>query len=447
VATQAHPLSTLDLLPLIESGDTAAMRRLDAAHHPSDLADALAHLNADERLIFLEALYPESLSEVLTWLPPDLREEVLGRLDIKQVAAAFSELHTDDAVELIADLDDDEQRQVLASMAPADRQALEEGLSYEEETAGRLMQRELVAVPGHWSVGHTIDFLRNHHDLADTFYEIFIVDPKHHPIGTVPLHSLLKARRPTLLADIMHSDFKSVAVSIHHDEVTYLFRHYGLVSLAVTDASGRLAGMITVDDVVDVIDEQTEEDTLRLGGISRMDFYRAAFATSRARFLWLFVNLATAILASSVISLFEGSLQTLVALAVLMPIVASMGGNAGTQTVTVTVRAMALRQLSPFNRRRFIVKEGMVGLFNGSLFALLGGGIAAAWFGDIRLGLVLGAAMVVNLLAATLAGTLIPLGLRRVGADPAVASTVFLTTVTDVVGFFAFLGLATWWLL
>jgi len=304
------------------------------------------------------------------------------------------------------------------------------------------MQREVVVVPSAWTIGETIDYMRAAEDLPDDFYDLYIVNPKHHPIGFIPLSRALRTRRPVRLTEIMNTDMKTVPLDMDQEEVAYLFRQYGLVSAPVVDDAGRLVGVITVDDIVHVIGEEVEEDIMKLAGVQEGDLYSAMLDTTRSRFPWLVVNLATAVAASLVIGLFEGTIQQVVALAVLMPIVASMGGNAGTQTLTVAVRAIAMKDLTEATARRFVGKEILVGAVNGILFAALTGIVAWLWFGQPAIGLVIAAAMVVNMIVAGLSGTLIPLGLERLGVDPAIASSVFLTTVTDIVGFFAFLGLA-----
>jgi magnesium transporter len=306
------------------------------------------------------------------------------------------------------------------------------------------MQRELVAVPDYWTVGKAIDWLRAEPDLPDEFFSLFIVDSARRPMGQVSLSQVLRSKRPVRLADLVAGEeVHTIPATMDQEEVTHLFRRSGFVSAPVVDDEGKLVGVITLDDVVDVIDEEAEEDIFRLGGVGEgTDLYRDVATTTRSRFSWLFVNLITALLASSVISLFESTIHAVVALAVLMPIVASMGGNAGTQTLTIAVRALAMRELTGDNARRVLWKEVLVGTINGLLFAVIAGGVAWLWFDDLDLGLVIAAAMIVNLVAAALAGTLIPLGLARLKVDPAVASGVFLTTVTDVIGFFAFLGLA-----
>jgi magnesium transporter len=414
--------------------------------HPADLATLLEALRPAERrtLVDLIRSHLRDSGEVLAWLNDDVREEVLDILGPADIAAAVSDLDSDDALLVIEDLDAEDREQVLAALTPEDRVALEAGLEFPESSAGRLMQRELVAVPDYWTVGKAIDWLRGEEDLPDEFFSLFIVDAERRPVGQVSLSQVLRSKRPVRLADLVGGEeIHTIPAAMDQEEVTHLFRRSGLVSAPVVDDAGKLVGVITLDDVVDVIDEEAEEDIFRLGGVGEgTDLYRDVATTTRSRFSWLFINLITALLASSVISLFEATIQAVVALAVLMPIVASMGGNAGTQTLTIAVRALAMRELTGDNARRVLWKEVLVGTINGLLFAVIAGGIAWLWFDDVGLGLVIAAAMVVNLIAAALAGTLIPLGLNRLKVDPAVASGVFLTTVTDVVGFFAFLGLA-----
>jgi len=331
-------------------------------------------------------------------------------------------------------------------MSESDRTLIEEGLSYGEYTAGRLMQREFMAVPQFWNVGETIDFMRNSAEqdewaLPEVFYDIVVVDPRHMPVGTIPLSTLLQSKRPVPVSDIMHEEMKLVPVTMDQEEVAFLFRQRDLVSAPVVNSEGRLVGMITIDDVVDVIDEEAEDDIMRMGGLKEDDLYSATLDTTRARFSWLFVNLLTAILASAVIGFFQGTIEQVVALAVLMPIVASMGGNAGTQTLTVAVRALATKELTATNAMRQVGKVVLVWAIKGVLFAILIGGVAWGWFDSPELGLVIGLAMVVNLIVAGLAGATLLLALQRAGVDPAIASSVFLTTVTDVIVFLVFLGL------
>ncbi len=434
-------------LDVLVSGGDARVRELMGELHHSDAADLLERLSTEDRVRVVDILREDFDPELLSELDETVRDHVVECLGVEELAAALVEMDSDDALEVVEELDEDEKEQVLDAIPPGDRTLIEEGLSYPEDSAGRLMQREVVTVPGFWDVGETIDFLRQNADLDDgplpaQFYDIFVVDPSRRPLGSIPLSRLLISRRPVPVTDIMETEMKVLPVTTDQEDVAFVFRQRDLVSAPVVDESGRLVGAITIDDVVDVIHEEHEEDIMRLGGVKEDDLYEATIDTTRARFTWLLVNLLTAILASIVIGLFDGTIEQMVALAVLMPIVASMGGNAGTQTLTVAVRALAMKELTPTNAARVIFKEALVGVCNGILFAVLIGGVAWFWFSSPMLGVVIGLAMVVNMFVAGLAGTTIPLALERFGVDPAVASSVFLTTVTDVVGFFVFLGLA-----
>jgi magnesium transporter len=428
---------------VLEASDAARLHAVVEPLHPADVAELLQQLTREqrERFVALDAklIEPETLRDV----EEEVRLELIEMLGPEFLLDAVAELETDDAITLLEPLEPAMQLDILRRIPARSRALREQGLSYPEDSAGRLMQRELVAVPAWWAVGRTIDFLRDNTELPDAFYDVFIVDPTHRPVGAVPLSQIVRNRREIRLADIASEDLHSVAVTANQEDVAFLFRKYGLVSAAVVDEAGRLIGAITVDDVVDVIDEEAEEDMMRLGGLAEDDLYRAVLGTARRRSSWLGVNLCTSIVSASVIALFQGSIQSIVALAVLMPIVASIAGNAGTQTLTVAVRALATKELTAANALRFIGKEFLVGSFNGFLFAAVGALIASAWFGDLRVGLALGAAMVVNLTVAGLAGTLVPLGLERLKVDPAVASGVFVTMATDSIGYLSFLGLAT----
>ena len=436
--------AVVDALAEGRDGDVPGLLR--DLHH-ADTADLLEHLSADDRVRVVETLRDDFDPEILSELDETIREQVVDTLGLDEVAAALVEMDSDDALEVIEELNEEEQQQILGAIPAGERTLIEEGLAYPQDSAGRLMQREVVTVPEFWDVGQTIDFLRQNADaddnaLPDQFYDIFIVDPKHRPVGTLSLSRLLRTPRSTGVGDVMEPEMKLLSVMTDQEDVAYVFRQRDLVSAPVIDDAGRLVGTITIDDVVDVIHEEHEEDIMRLGGVKEDDFYEATLDTTKARFTWLLVNLGTAVLASMVIGLFDATLEQMVALAILMPIVASMGGNAGTQTLTVSVRALAMKELTPTNANRVVGKELLVGAFNGVLFAVLTGGVAWFWFGSPMLGVVIGLAMIVNMLVAGLAGTTIPLALDRMGVDPAVASSVFLTTVTDVVGFFVFLGLA-----
>ncbi len=440
------------IIEALDSKNINAVREIIAPLHYSDAADLLEQLNADQRRQLLEyaqdILDPEFLAEI----NETVRDEVIEHIGLDNVAEALAELDTDDAVNIIEEMHEDEQQQVLEGIPEADRALIKQSLSYPEDSAGRLMQREVMTVPQFWTVGETIDFMRESAEQEEwavpgLFYEIIVVDPKYSPVGRVPLSILLSAKRPINITDIMSDEIKLVPATMDQEDVAHLFRQRDLVSASVVDEVGRLVGIITIDDVVDVIDEEAEEDIMRMGGVREDDLYSAAIDTTRSRFSWLFVNLITAIAASLVIGMFQASIEQIVALAVLMPIVASMGGNAGTQTLTVVVRALATKEITAANAMRQVGKESMVGVINGVLFAALMGLVAWVWFDIPMLGAVIAMAMIINLVVAGLAGASIPLVLEKVGVDPAIASSVFLTTITDVIGFMVFLGLGTWLLI
>ncbi|MDP7342993.1 MAG: magnesium transporter [Alphaproteobacteria bacterium] len=432
----------------LERGDEARLRELIAPLHAADLADLIERLRSDERHRLVAMAGATVSGEVLAFIEDDVREAIIRQLDSRDVAAAISDLDTDDAVAVIEDLDPPQQREILDALPDqADRFGVAESLSYPENSAGRLMQREFISLPAFWTVGQTIDFMRESDDLPDEFYEIFVVDPTHRPIGTVPLNRIMRTKRPVLVQAIMEAEPIRVETDTDQEEVAYLFQQYDMASGAVVDASGRLIGVIMVDDVVDVIHEEAEEDILRLAGVSETDINASIRTTTQRRFIWLLLNLATAILASAVIAQFDAAIEKIVALAILMPIVASMGGNAGTQTLTVAVRAIATKDLTVGTIRRVLGKETIVGLLNGIVFAVLTGGVAAAWYGNPALGYVVGGAMIINMLIAGMFGLIIPVVLWRLRIDPAAAAGVLLTTVTDVIGFLAFLGLAGMFLL
>lgn len=435
------------VLSALDDQDPDRVRHLVEELHFSDIADLLERLDDDHRASLVEILRDDFDADILPDLDDAVRENVIELLGVKYVAAALVELDSDDAVEVLEELDEEDQKQVLDAIPDSDRQLIEEGLSYPEDSAGRLMQRELVIVPTFWSVGDTIDYLRNEaekedNSLPDHFYSVFVVDPKHQPVGAIHLDTLLRTKRPIMLTEIMQPELKQIPVTADQEDVAFLFRQRDLASAPVVDEAGRLVGVITIDDIVDVIDEEHEEDFMRLGGVREDDMYDAVVDTTKARFSWLLINLLTAILASSVIGFFDATIDQMVALAILMPIVASMGGNAGTQSLTVAVRALAMKEITATNAGRLIGKEMMVGGINGGLFAIMAGGVAWVWFNDMLLGGVIALAMVVNMIVAGLAGTAIPIYLDRNNIDPAIASSVFITTITDIVGFFVFLSLA-----
>jgi len=439
------------IIEALEDGDVQIVRERVAPLHFADAADLIERLSADQRRALLEATSDVLDPDFFTELDETVRDEVVDIVGLDTMAEVVAELETDDAVEIVDELEEHEQQHVLDAIPEADRALIEEGLAYAEDSAGRLMQREVMTVPQFWSVGETIDFMRDvaeqdEWETPNVFYDIVVVDPRHKPLGTVPLSLLLQSKRPVPITDIMHEHMKLIPVDMDQEEVAFLFRQRDLVSAPVVGDEGRLVGIITIDDVVDVIDEEAEDDILALGGVREDDLYSATLDTTKQRFSWLFVNLLTAIMASLVIGLFQGTIEQVVALAVLMPIVASMGGNAGTQTLTVAVRALATKELTTTNALRQIGKELLVGGINGVVFAVLMGGIAWAWFASPDIGIVIAVAMIVNMIVAGFAGAIIPIALDRYGVDPAVASSVFLTTVTDVVGFLVFLGLGAWFL-
>ncbi|MDP2619962.1 MAG: magnesium transporter [Hyphomicrobiales bacterium] len=429
----------------VEAGDREALAALAQPLHEADLADVLEALRPEQRNLMVQLLGPEFDFLALTEVDDSVRDEILEILPNEAVAEGVRDLDTDDAIHILQDLEESEQKDILARIPATERATLRRGLEFPEETAGRRMQSEFIAVPPFWTVGQTIDYMRDSDDLPDDFYEIFVIDPAFRPLGTVSLNHLLRAKRPVAMQAIMKPEIYTVKATDDQEEVARTFERYDLVSAAVVDESGRLVGVITVDDIIDVIEEEADEDIRRLGGVGDEEISDTVLTATKSRFVWLLVNLGTAILASWVISLFDASITQMVALAVLMPIVASMGGNAGTQTMTVAVRAIATGELARFKVKRVITRETLVGFLNGCMFAVIIGSVAGLWFDNAQLGGVMAVAMVVNMLAAGLFGILIPVGLQRLKLDPAVASGVFVTTVTDVVGFFAFLGLAAWW--
>ncbi len=430
----------------LEAGDAATLRTLAGSLHEADLGDLLEALDPDERPRLIELMGADFDFTALVEVDDAVREEILEELPTEAVAEGVREIDHDDAVYILEDLPQDEQTEILEQLPPPERVALARSLQYPEDSAGRFMQTEFIAVPPSWRVGHAIDYMRETAELPDRFYELYVVDGDFRLLGAVSLDRLLRTRRPTLVAELMDAERRRVRATDDQEEVARLFERYNLVAVPVVDASDRLVGVITVDDVVDVIEEEAEKDIKALGGVTGDEqLSDSVWTIARGRFNWLLVNLATAFLASSVLGLFEGELQKMVALAVLAPIVASQGGNAATQTMTVAVRALATRELRDSNARRIVMRELLVGLVNGLAFAVIAGVIAYAWFKIPDLGLVIGLAMICNLTAAALGGIMIPMIIAKFRADPAVSSGVFVTTVTDVVGFFSFLGIATLW--
>ncbi|MDX2221762.1 MAG: magnesium transporter [Rhodospirillaceae bacterium] len=434
----------------LRADDKARLRELVHDLHYADMADLLEHLDQEDRRILVENIREDLDPEVLPELDEQVRADVMMTLGFEDFAAALTELDSDDAIHIAGKLKEAEREQVFARLPQATRMLIEQGLSYAADSAGRLMQRELVAVPNYWTVGETIDYMRAAHNLPEKFYVVFVVDPRHRPQGLVELSRLLRSKRPERMKDLIEKDVEAVGPDMDREDVAFLFKQRNLVTAPVVDKSGRLIGQITIDDVVDVIEEEAAEDILKMAGVGRSDvssLYSAIISTANSRFPWLFVNLLTAILASWVVGIYEDSIEQLAALAVLMPIVAGMGGNAGTQTLATVVRALATREIDKTNAWRVVGKETFVGMIHGLLFGVIVGVMAGWWFDDVLLGIVIGVAMFANHTVAGLSGILIPLALDKLKADPAASGGVFLTTVTDVCGFFTFLGLATYILL
>jgi magnesium transporter len=430
----------------IERRDAKVLRELAGELHEADTGDLIEALDPELRASFVELMGREFDFTALTEVDDTIREEILEELATQTVAEGVRELDSDDAAHILEDLPQEEQAEILEQLPPPERVAVERILHYPEESAGRRMQTEFIAVPPTWTVGHAIDYMRETADLPDRFFELYVVDEARKLLGAVALDRLLRTKRPVPIAELMDPDRRRVSVTQDQEEVARMFERYNLVAAPVVDHGERLVGVITVDDVVDVIEEEAEEDIKALGGVARdEELSDTVWTIVRSRFPWLLANLCLALISVFVISRFEASLAQMVALAVLMPIVASMGGNAGTQTMTVTVRALATRDLSDVNSLRVIRREAMVGLVNGLGIAIILGLIAAVAFQIFDLGLVIGLAVICVLTAAALGGIVIPLVLTRLGVDPAVASGPFVTTTTDVIGFFTFLGIATLW--
>lgn len=430
----------------IEASDTELLQRLVEDFHESDLGDLIEALEPEHRPRLIELLGSAFDFTALTEVDEAVREEILEELETSTVAEGVRDLDSDDAVTILESLPEEEKAEVLDQLPAMERVALQRSLDYPEDSAGRRMQTEFIAVPPFWTVGQTIDFMREGTDLPETFYEIFVIDPAGHLLGAVALDRLLRSKRPVTIQEIMDDEPDRVEATQHQEEVARLFERYNLVSAAVVDEASRLVGVILVDDIVDVLEEEADADIKQLGGVnSEEELSDTVFYIQRSRFPWLFANMCTALIASTIIRLFEGSLERMVALAILMPIVASMGGNAGTQTMTVAVRALATRELGRSNAWRIIRREAAVGLLNGLVFATIMGILAGLWFQSAQLGMVIGLALVTVLLFAALGGIFVPLTLNRFGVDPAVSSGPFVTSITDIIGFLSFLGIATVW--
>jgi len=426
----------------LDEGKSEEAINLAKSLHYADLADLLENLGHTRREELVEALRDSFDPNIFAELDETVRERVIIQLGNSRVAEAVAELQVDDAIDVVEELGEDKQLKILASLPKNERALIEEGLSYPEDSAGRLMQRDFIAVSCEWSVGQTIDFMRDSEELPTDFFDIFLMDNEHYPVGTVPLGRIIRSNRNVKLFEIMRKHIKIIPVSMDQEEVAFLFRQRDLMSAPVVD-NGVLVGTITVDDIVDVIHEEHEEDIMRLAGVGEEDdLYSAVIDTMKSRFSWLLIHLLSALLAAYVISLFAGTIQELVALAILMPIVATMGGTASIQTLTVAVRAIAMRELTPSNAYRTIGKEITVGVLNGLIFASIIGFIVYAWFDSALLGVVIGLAIIVNLIVAGFVGSSLPIILQSLGFDPAVASSAFLTSITDIIGFYVFLGLA-----
>jgi magnesium transporter len=432
------------ILEALEAEDRDQLFELIEPLHPADVADLIEQINPAERRHFVELAGDRIGGAILSELEEGLREEVIGLLGPEVLAEAVRDLDSDDVVDLLEDLEEEQRRAILGALDAPERLAVQKSLTYPEYSAGRLMQRELVMAPEHWTVGQAIDHMREREDLPSQFYHVFLVDPKMRPVGNVTLGRIMSSRRGVALKDLVEEVFRVFPATDSETDVAYAFNQYHLISAPVVDESERLVGMITIDDAMAVLDEEHEEDILRLGGVvEEASLSDTVLQAARGRATWLFVNLLTAIFASIVIDLFADTIDQMVALAVLMPIVASMGGNAGTQTMTVAVRSIATRDLTAQNALRVTGREAAVGGLNGVLFGLVMAGVAAVWFGVPMLAAVIAVAMILTQFAAALGGIGIPILLDRVGIDPALASGPFVTTVTDVVGFFTFLGLAS----
>jgi magnesium transporter len=430
----------------IARSDAATLMALSADLHEADIGALLEHLEADERPRFIGLMGEEFDYAALTEVDDGVREDILEELPNEAIAEGVRDLDSDDAVYILEDMAEEDQEEVLARLPALDRLSLEKSLDYPDSSAGRRMQTEFIAVPPFWTVGQTIDFMRDTQDLPERFYNILVIDPASKLVGAVGLDTLLRAKRPVPINTIMGEAEHVVQAVDDQEEAARLFRSYNLVSVPVLDENERLVGVLTFDDIVDLIEEEADADIKALGGVNaEEEISDSVLDIAKGRFTWLFVNLLTALLASGVIALFETSIQKMVALAVLMPIVASMGGNAGTQSMTVAVRALAMKEIDRANAMRVVRREMVVGLLNGLAFAVIMGIVASIWFGPVDVGFVIGLAMIVTLVAAALGGVVIPLTLQRYGVDPAVASGPFVTTITDVVGFFSFLGIATLW--
>ena len=427
----------------IEAGNNLEIKSSLKDLHAADIAELLEFLSTNQRTYLLNQLDSEDYTDVLAELDDSIIDQTVNLLQHEKVAKSISDMETDDAVGLIESLEPDTQKKILDKVSAEDREIFNESLNYPEDTAGRRMQKEIVSMPSFWTVGQAIDYLRDEEELPEDFFELFIVDPSNKPLGSVSVSKVLRSNRKIRLNDITIESPIFIPADMDQEEAAMTFEKYSLVSAGVVDKNGRLIGRLTADDIMWVLQEEAEEDILRMGGVIETEMNQGIIKSTRKRFIWLFLNLLTAILASIVISLFDASIEKMVALAVLMPIVASMGGNAGTQTLTLTVRALATKDLVQNNRRKIFSKEISISILNSIIFAIITAVAAQLWFQDFYLSIIVGSAMVVNILSAGFFGFLIPYGLNYFRVDPAIASSVFVTTITDVVGFLSFLGLAS----
>ena len=412
--------------------------------HPADTADIIEHLNESDREKLIKLNNFKIDPEVFIELNESIQSEIIKYLSSDSIVSILKNLESDNAIKILENLDEKNKDIVLNSLPPKDRFVFQESLSYPEDTAARLMQREFTAIPSNWSVGQTIDYLRENKDLPEEFLEIFIVDNEFKPIGTVPSSKVLRTPRDTKMQSIMLETQLSIPVDMDQEEVGHLFENYNLNSACVVDKSNKLVGMITSDDVLTVLKEEAEEDALRLAGVGDEEITDGVFKKTKRRFNWLLLNLFTAFIATWVIYMYEDAIKEMVLLAVLMPIVASMGGNAGMQTLAVTIRALATKELSAGNFSKIVTKEFIIGILNGIIFAAITGTIVQLWLDQINLSILIAIAMILNMIVAGLFGILVPVALKRMRIDPAIASSVFVTTITDVIGFLSFLGIGAY---
>jgi magnesium transporter len=427
----------------INIGDLQFINQTLKDLHPSDVANLIENLSFETRVKLIEIESFNVAPEIFIELNESIQSEVLHLLSLDSISNIIKRLESDDAVSILENLELEKKNLILDKLPPKDRFLLEEGLSYPEDSAARIMQREFTAIPSDWTVGQTIDYLRESKDLPQEFLEIFIVDNEFKPIGIVPSSRVLRTARESKMNLIMREMPVLISVNMDKEEVGQAFENYNLVSAGVVNKNNKLVGMITADDIVTVVQEEAEEDALRLAGVGNEEITDSVFVKTKRRFNWLLVNLATALLASWVISIFGAEIEKVVALAFLMPIVASMGGNAGMQTLAVTIRAIATKELSSSNINKIVTKEFFIGVLNGIIFAVITGAVVQLWFKQIDLSIIIAASMVLNMIVAGLFGILIPVTLKKMNIDPALASSVFVTTVTDVIGFLSFLGIGS----